>query len=161
MGAVYKSIYDCPAKNWFKYHETGDLLLFKKGADSEVSEKELIEGYKSIYNEYIEVFNLPASLKRIMTIKKLLIELRCDYLKTGKRFKLNKIQIKTADLERMEERKTKDPEKFHELEFAIEKVMQFKVDNVSVYDFYKYLRGISEFNEKQKLLYERLKNRKN
>jgi len=135
-----------PIWNWNQVHETGDLkyLLITdnyKGLDDHNSE-EMAECWMDLYQQYIDEFGINDQFKRYMEKKKQLCAKISEYIQTGDKFKMNKINILELDIKAMVN--DKEPQRFGEVVAGVEKFFGFQIDDkkLTVQKYYNYLKYI-------------------
>lgn len=143
---TYKSIEVMPIWNWNKIHETGDLKYliiaesYKDIADQNNEETAAL--WIDLYQQYIDEFGVNDNYKRYMQKKQQLNAKINEYIQSGDKFKLNKINILEIDIKGMVDEK--EPQKFGEVVAGVEKFFGFQIDPkvLTVEKYYNYLKYI-------------------
>ena len=144
----YKSIDDLPIVTWFKIHETQDFTLLYKEFNGEFRLKNihhLIPRYftdvnkvwSDIYDEYIKVIGLNEEYLAYLSKLKHIGILECECVVNP-----TPILLFELDSEKMElkEKETTKGVSYNEIIASISKVQGYSVRNVSVVEFYSYLK---------------------
>ena len=143
---TYKSIEVMPIWNWNKIHETGDLKYliiaesYKDIADQNNEATAAL--WIDLYQQYIDEFGVNDNYKRYMQKKQQLNAKINEYIQSGDKFKLNKINILEIDIKGMVDEK--EPQKFGEVVAGVEKFFGFQIDPkvLTVEKYYNYLKYI-------------------
>lgn len=137
-----------PVWNWNKVHETGELkyLIISEDHTKEKDHQteEMVEHWLTLYQEHIDEFGINDTFKRYMEKKKQLAAKLAEYIASGDKFKLNKINILEIDLKSLID--DKEPVRFGEIVASIEKFFGFQVDpkQLTVVKYYNYLKYIEK-----------------
>jgi len=135
-----------PVWNWNKIHETGDLkylVIAEDYKDIEGQNTEDMAGFwMELYQQYIDEFGVNKDYKRYMQKKQQLCASIADYIASGDKFKLNKINILNIDIKGMVNEK--EPQKFGEVVAGVEKFFGFQIDPkaLTVQKYYNYIKYI-------------------
>jgi hypothetical protein len=98
----YQSIDEFPLFNWIKCN-SGELEFVNlKRTKTPLNEVKFIE----LYNQYIERFGLGKELEKYIELKKELINLKLEFVKTGDASLLNQIEIEKAKLSQLDPTKS-------------------------------------------------------
>ena len=143
---TYNSIEVIPVWNWNKIHETGDLkylVIADNYKDIEgQNNEETANIWLDLYQQYIDEFGINNNFKRFMQKKQQLAAKIAEYIASGDKFKLNKINILEIDIKGMVDEK--EPQKFGEVVAGVEKFFGFQIDSkvLTVQKYYNYIKYI-------------------
>ena len=145
-----------PVWNWNKIHETGELKylikpsfiqsLVRQHPNYKVmpdkNNEETAALWIDLYQQYIDEFGVNDNYKRYMQKKQQLNAKINEYIQSGDKFKLNKINILEIDIKGMVDEK--EPQKFGEVVAGVEKFFGFQIDPkvLTVEKYYNYLKYI-------------------
>lgn len=136
---------DAPIIVWEKVNRTGDLsqLLIKKVKVDEKIERQLMDAWEKISNEFVDEFGFSDTF---LAMKKKEIEialLQCKLVETDDRSIETDIEIAEIELESI--RKEISGTHFRDAKIAIEKTMKFQINmnTTSIRDFYQYLKELN------------------
>jgi hypothetical protein len=135
-----------PVWNWNKIHETGDLkylVIADNYKDIEgQNNEETANIWLDLYQQYIDEFGINNNFKRFMQKKQQLAAKIAEYIASGDKFKLNKINILEIDIKGMVDEK--EPQKFGEVVAGVEKFFGFQIDSkvLTVQKYYNYIKYI-------------------
>ena len=130
-----------PIYYWDRLLKTGDLSNLETEGGAVTTD--LKEYFHKLNDEYIALIGLSASFKESFNTKIKVIDLVCEYIKTGNRFLLNEIEMLNDEIELLEggvksisldKSLSLLEERFH---FAI------NAKEVSVTDYYRRVKHLS------------------
>lgn len=131
----YTSVEDLPILLWFKIHETQDFTLLFKGTKTRFVNVHKV--WTQIYDEYIKVIGLNdefiAFLEKLRHIGMLANECVIDPSP------INKLNYEAEKLE-LQEKETIKGVPYNEIIAQVSKSQGYSVRNVSVVEFYSYLK---------------------
>jgi hypothetical protein len=144
----YQSIDDLPQWNWNQIHKTDNYAYLEIKTSYRKIEQDKSESLKkiwfNIYNEFIDEFGLSKRYLDLLEVRKLIANLKLEFVKSGERSILNEIEIEEMDLK--EEFESKDEVRYESIVMAIEKRQSMPIDpkTITVYKYNNYLRTFNE-----------------
>lgn len=100
LTTYYSSIDEMPIYNWFKCNKGELKYVVKEG--KEVDEIKCHEAFKAIYDEYLKTFGVGDRYEEYLKVQLRITEYNCDFVITGNRKILNKIDQLEERLRNME-----------------------------------------------------------
>lgn len=131
----YTSIEDLPILIWFKIHETQDFTLLFKGRKSWFVNVHKV--WSQIFDEYIKVIGFNAEYLAYLEKLKHIGILECDCVLDPT--PINKFNLESEKLELLDKQTTKGVP-YNEVIAQVSKAQGYSVRNVSVVEFYSYLK---------------------
>lgn len=135
-----------PVWNWNKIHETGDLKYLIKSDNykdlADQNNEEMASLWMDLYQQYIDEFGVNDNYKRYMQKKQQLAAKIAEYIASGDKFKLNKINIIEIDIKSMLDEK--QPQKFHDVITTLDEFFNRDIDPkvLTVQKYYSYIKRI-------------------
>ena len=142
LGKCYRSVDELPVYNWFKLHETGDLIyIVKRGWCSGAARA---ESWDKCYRSFFDTFGVSDDFREYLELQRDIAILKADKVVDGDASLQTKIDIKEMLLAQMLETKTK--KKLNEVKVFVEKWMGFRLDErvVTVKEYYTYLYALEK-----------------
>lgn len=145
-----------PVWNWNKIHETGELKylikpsfiqsLVRQHPNYKVmpdqNNEETAALWMDLYQQYIDEFGVNDNFKRYMQKKQQLAAKIAEYIASGDKFKLNKINILEIDIKGMVDEK--EPQKFYDVIATLDEFFNRDIDPkvLTVQKYYSYIKRI-------------------
>lgn len=99
QGEYWNSIDEMPLYNWIKCND-GKLEYTRKGKKGNGDQDYL--NWKSLYNEYLDVFGLDTRYKKYLKAQRKKALLQSEYIITKEKFKLTEIEIQAQRIKDLE-----------------------------------------------------------
>jgi hypothetical protein len=145
----FVDIDEMPMFNWLRC-KAGDIESARKPVQNPkknaFSEEKDLEAWETTYNSYIAYFDWDKNFKEEMRLKNKKTELICDFITTGTRSILNKIDQIDYKLKQLEEQQSGDIE---EVTPGLSKWLGFPINmkKITVKEFYKSVKAYGEANK--------------
>jgi hypothetical protein len=139
----YTSIDELPIYNWWKIHESGDMLQLIKSKGKATNAK-LAEVWSRLYDEFIDTFGINEDFRQYLELKREIEILKIDLIVDGDGSIQTFIEIKEFEMSQVFNKETKT--NYNEVKVYVEKYMGFRLDvkTTSTRDYYTYLKAIEK-----------------
>lgn len=142
MAKYYNSIDNCPVLLFIQISqgEKQTAALCYKGKPNE---KDSFKSWEGIYNEYLNTFGVSTEYIHYMREKSQLCQMLKEFFVDGSKWQRNLIEIKKAEIKRLEEIMNNGESDFNTILGKLSKKMGFGIDpnKTTIRQFYSYLKA--------------------